>query len=452
VLQSPTEFRELPDDHPYLQGFDALGLMLREGRTLSGHERNCCFLNTGGTRFADVSAVSGLDFADDGRGLALVDWDHDGDIDMWSANRTAPAVRFLRNEMHGYNNYLALRLQGTTCNRDAIGARITVFGESGFRRTKTLYAGNAYLSQSSKWLHFGLGSVERIERLTVRWPGGEQEEIVPPTVNGHFGIVQGSGRAVAHFVSKRSPVKLVPSKQIPLPESDAARIVVAQKISFPDGLNYQTFAGENKPIRDVPDEETLVVLWASWCPNCVEELTAITNSEAKIRDSGVHILALNVDLLHDVDLPDASGAQQFLKELGFPFESGLATPELLAELQNVDSTVLDRHRPLPIPTSVLVDREGHIAVIYKGPIDIEHLAQDVGLRERPPEEFRNATAYVAGIWARPLGPPTKVSFATYVKVVFSGWRNYVLLGLIVVLVGTATVYRSWKKRRAVGRP
>ena len=67
--------------------------MIEEGQSWSGHERNCCFLNTGGERFANISAVSGFDFLDDARGVALVDWDHDGDLDFWVKNRTPPQVR-----------------------------------------------------------------------------------------------------------------------------------------------------------------------------------------------------------------------------------------------------------------------------------------------------------------------------------------------------------------------
>ncbi|NIP94492.1 MAG: hypothetical protein GWO24_14035, partial [Akkermansiaceae bacterium] len=68
-----------------------------EGRSFSGHEKNCCFLNTGGGRFADVSAAVGLAFDDDGRAVSVCDWDFDGRQDLWVTNRTAPRVRLLRN-------------------------------------------------------------------------------------------------------------------------------------------------------------------------------------------------------------------------------------------------------------------------------------------------------------------------------------------------------------------
>ena len=50
-----------------------LNRMIEEGKSWSGYERNCCFLNTGNGRFANISATSGFDFLDDARGLALTD-------------------------------------------------------------------------------------------------------------------------------------------------------------------------------------------------------------------------------------------------------------------------------------------------------------------------------------------------------------------------------------------
>ncbi|MCH8922832.1 MAG: hypothetical protein IIA67_06750, partial [Planctomycetes bacterium] len=127
MSQSPNDKQDRQLNLP--STFGALSAMLREGRSFSGHERNCCFLSTlsslkAGRRFANISAISGIDFPDDGRALAQVDWDHDGDLDLWVSNRNAPRVRFLRNDVPHSGHFLALRLvgNGKTTNRDAIGA------------------------------------------------------------------------------------------------------------------------------------------------------------------------------------------------------------------------------------------------------------------------------------------------------------------------------------------
>ena len=102
---------------------------VRSGKSFSGQERNCCFLNLNGggqTRFADISTISGFDFPDDSRAVCLTDWDHDGDVDLWVANRNAPQLRLLRNDAGPRGAFIALVLEGTRCNRDAIGARVEV--------------------------------------------------------------------------------------------------------------------------------------------------------------------------------------------------------------------------------------------------------------------------------------------------------------------------------------
>ena len=96
MSQSPTESVNSTEVRRYLAGWEALHRLIREGKSISGRERHCCYLNIGNNHFADIWSVTGLDLVDDGRAVALTDWDHDGDLDMWIANRTSPAIRFLR--------------------------------------------------------------------------------------------------------------------------------------------------------------------------------------------------------------------------------------------------------------------------------------------------------------------------------------------------------------------
>nr|NIP93013.1 CRTAC1 family protein [Akkermansiaceae bacterium]NIV25480.1 hypothetical protein [Gemmatimonadota bacterium] len=150
--------------------------VVKSGKSFSGRERHCVFLNLQNGRFADTSALSGVDLPDDGRGVGLVDWNHDGRVDLCLANRNGPQLRLLQNDFASPGHFLALRLQGTSANRDAIGARVELHLEGAATPLlRTVRAGDAFLSQSTKWLHFGLGETTAIDRLVVHWPGREPE-------------------------------------------------------------------------------------------------------------------------------------------------------------------------------------------------------------------------------------------------------------------------------------
>ncbi len=167
------------DDRPtreYNEAWETLNRLIREGGSWSGREANCAYLNLGDGTFADVSRTTGLGFMDDGRAFATVDWDHDGDLDLWIVNRTAPQVRFMRNDIPGNARSVSFRLTGDRVNRDAIGTRVEVRA-GGDRWVRELQAGSGFVSQSSKWLHFGVGGHERLDEVVVRWPDGSGQRL-----------------------------------------------------------------------------------------------------------------------------------------------------------------------------------------------------------------------------------------------------------------------------------
>ena len=176
----PTAANQIEADRAFLESHRRIGDLIDQGNSFSGSERNCLFMNTRDGRFATVSAVTGIDFPDDARSPGLVDWDHDGDLDLWVSNRTAPMLRFLRNDSQTKNHWIALKLTGKDCNRDAIGARVTIRLKGGGLVMRTLKAGEGFLAQSSKWLHFGLGDAAAIETISVQWPGGKAADFKRP--------------------------------------------------------------------------------------------------------------------------------------------------------------------------------------------------------------------------------------------------------------------------------
>ena len=113
MSQSPLDATELSGLNSYKQGWKALNRLLHENNSFSGRETNNAFLNCGdGARFADVSTAIGWDFADDARAIGRIDWDQDGDLDLWVSNRTAPRIRLLKNQLQSESSFLSLHLGG----------------------------------------------------------------------------------------------------------------------------------------------------------------------------------------------------------------------------------------------------------------------------------------------------------------------------------------------------
>jgi hypothetical protein len=113
-----------------------------------------------------------------GRGCAYGDINGDGYPDVVLTENDGPA-RLLRNEGGTHNNWIRLVLEGNgeDSNRSAIGARVMVEAGDLLQRREVL-SGRSYLSQCELPLTFGLGRAERVDRVTVWWPGrnaGKQE-------------------------------------------------------------------------------------------------------------------------------------------------------------------------------------------------------------------------------------------------------------------------------------
>ena len=362
-----------------------------EGRSFSGHERNCCYLNCGPFpnaegRFANISATSGIDFPDDGRALVTMDWDQDGDLDIWTANRNAPRLRFMHNQLAGPQRSVSLQLQGngTTVNRDAIGARVEVVVKNSSqedeettgqkKRIQTVRAGEGFLSQNSKRLHFGFGQNEPIEQVRVTWPDGQVEQFGALEHGGQYRLVQGSGRGV-RIAPRKKLLRIAAGEQTLPPKQPEATLRPLTPLSFPP-LKYKTLSGEAKQLLPGKNKPLLVNLWASWCQPCLEELVAFSKQTVALQDAGLEVVALNVDGLGD-DATPAKEAAKFTKRLQLPFTIGRADATLLDQLQQLHDMQTTLRPPLPLPTSFLIDRKGRLIAIYKGPVTVETVLEEL---------------------------------------------------------------------------
>lgn len=379
-----------------------------EGRSWSGRERNTCFLNTHASQFADVSAASGLDLPDDARAICVTDWDHDGDQDLWVVNFSGPQVRLFKNESPTTYNYLAIQLEGRTGNRDAIGARVEVELESdGQKLIRSLRAGEGYRSQSSKVLHFGLGTATQIKSLVVRWPGGKRESFGTPSVNKRYRCVEGEGKPVDQSVPARSIVLNSTPIEAPAPDESWNRTSVAMRIPLPQ-LNYETLQGEKRDVQALIGRPLLVTFWATWCPECLIELRTLAENKALL-ETDLQLLAISLDGLEKRTRGSKNSTEETrklvgdtLKKLKIPFDAGVATPELVHKLQLVHQFLFEMQSDFPIPVSLLITANGELAIIYKGAVSPNQVLSDLSLLDSDAESLARSSMVFPGRWL--IGP------------------------------------------------
>ncbi|HEU5142438.1 MAG TPA: ASPIC/UnbV domain-containing protein, partial [Solirubrobacterales bacterium] len=120
-------------------------------------------------RFASVGQRVGLERIApvNGRGLAVADYDSDGDLDV-AINTIGGRLILLRNNAPK-RHWLEVGLRGF-----APGALVTALLPDGRRLDREVHAGSSYLSSEDPRVHFGLGDATRIRELRVRLPDGRR--------------------------------------------------------------------------------------------------------------------------------------------------------------------------------------------------------------------------------------------------------------------------------------
>ena len=148
--------------------------------------------NDGNTAFRDMRERAGKVFRSNysARGLAIGDWNNDGRADAVFTCLNGPPV-LLKNISEPENSWIGFELQGTTSNRDAIGAKITV--EADRRKlVRWMTGGSSYLSSHDKRVLVGLGPVSASSNLRaeIRWPNGNVQKLTELKPNRYYHVVE----------------------------------------------------------------------------------------------------------------------------------------------------------------------------------------------------------------------------------------------------------------------
>ena len=152
------------------------------------------YKNLGKGQFKDVSSEMGTGISErfSSRGAAFGDYDNDGDIDALVLNMNdLPSL--LRNDGGNTQNWIKIKLIGTRCNRTAIGARVRVV-TGNHAQVDEVHSGSSVMSQCDLRLHFGVGKVQTVDLIEVKWPTTQKiERFTQVKVNKFLTIREGSG-------------------------------------------------------------------------------------------------------------------------------------------------------------------------------------------------------------------------------------------------------------------
>ena len=315
-----------------------------------------------GDGFADFSHLSGLGLNDDGRALAECDWDRDGDQDIWLRNRNAPRLRLMLNDSSNHQGSVSLRLEGVQCSRDAIGARVTVRTQNGMM-VRSLRAGEMFLSQSTKWLHFGMDANEQVKSLIVSWPGGEDESFSGVKRGGRYLLREGQGEAVNVSLPAEVSLKL-DAATVERKASFSDHVYLPVEVPFPR-LSYRSPDAKMKEMRS-NGAPLLVMFWDSSTQKSSSELESLEEERLRMNSMGINSLALSVD-----GIEKAGSAYDLITKSKFKGNWGFIPADFFSLVKRWRGSLFERSAQIEFPFSLLLNSDGKCVAIYRSHVSGE---------------------------------------------------------------------------------
>ena len=355
----------------YERGWALLYRLIRLNGSLSGHERNVLYRNHGDGTFADLSAVAGLDFPEDGRAFVTFDFDRDGDVDILLNNRNSPQLRLLRNDLPTSHHSVAFRLEGTKSNRDAVGARLVLETASGRRLTRSVRSGSGFRSQPSRTVHFGLGEEEEIRELSIFWPSGtvERHREIPAE---HLVLLKEGTRDVTALPFEVPPGP-PPEPEAAEPEAGTSRTGIWLTEATPaPRLRGRSLDGEEFPPERYRGKRILLNFWATWCAPCQAELADFNERREDLGAAGLLPLLVSVD-----EPSEHETVRRYVRDKQLAFPVLLPDEDTVTAFDLLVRHILDQSAELAIPATFLINESGEILKFYLGRTTADQILEDV---------------------------------------------------------------------------
>lgn len=167
--------------------------MIEMFKPLVTYRQELLLFENEGKDMRNVSSTAGSAFQErySARGLAIGDYDNDGDIDVLVSTNGGPPL-LLRNVTSRGNHWVGLRLVATRSNAEAAGAEIN-WSAGGTQRSRYRASGGSYLSSHDPRELLGLGSASSADWVEVRWPSGTVSRLESVGAGSYVTVREGDG-------------------------------------------------------------------------------------------------------------------------------------------------------------------------------------------------------------------------------------------------------------------
>ncbi len=373
----------------YRRGWAAVGHFSQmEPGSWNGGERNYAYLNLGQAEFADASGLSRADFIDDGRVAARLDWDGDGRLDLLLVNRSGPRLRLLRGRTK--QQTIAIELDGGALGRDAVGARVVVKRADGTRITRSVYAGEGLVGQSTRRLVFGLAGATEAVDVDVRWQNGDVQSFdgLEPGFVQHLSHGEAEAKAQAYSTS---PFEGRGESPALAGQGGALRVVLADKLPLA-ALSLPKRAGGRVSLSAFAGSPLLLVYYDPAVPAAHALFEGLAARRDELAKAGAKLIPIS--------LPGSQGEPAWLKQLGFDALALRAAKNDEQVLQALLIEVLGHYPDLDLPLSLLCDAGGNLVAVHFASTTPERIVRDLRkARYMTPEDPRT-TSLSGGRWIR----------------------------------------------------
>jgi hypothetical protein len=167
-----------------------------------------------GTVFTDVASTIGLVDVQHSSCVSAGDFNNDGWVDLY-VNNNGSANRLFKNNGGNSNKWVQFKLQGVNSNRSAIGSRVTVKTGS-LSQIREVEGGSGGKGQNSLTLEFGLGSASVIDSVIVRWTNGLVQGFANVAPNTIYTVIEGQPLNIKN-ISNEIPEKFALEQNYPNP-------------------------------------------------------------------------------------------------------------------------------------------------------------------------------------------------------------------------------------------